>query len=117
MKETRSNGLEAIYSYDSLRNNIQIQYFRDGRLYYVIKYDYNEKAQQIHYTTSSYPGWHNYTLFDRQGNLAEFLRFDEQRILTQKIKYFYNRQNKLIRTEEFNEVLNEPENVYVTTYK
>lgn len=116
-KEVRSNGIKGLYFYDTSRNNVFIEYYKNGKHDYSIKYDYNERHQQVHYTTSSYPNWHNYYLYDKSGNQVEFLRFDEKGILKQKIKYYYDNLSKLIRTEEFDEEMNEPEFIYLNSYE
>ncbi len=116
-RERRSNGMSAVYKYDSLGNNTEIEYSQNGDRNYIVKYDYNDKNQNIHSTTSAYPDWHNYNLYDKYGNLVEFLRFNDKGKLIQRIKYYYNSQNKLIKEENFNEETNEANFIFLSVYE
>gem|GEM_PF-4101685 len=113
VKEKRSNGMLVNYEYDSLNRLTCIDYTDIHRKCY----DYDSQGRQIRYTTTSYPGWNNYCLYDIAGNKIEFLRFDNKGVLVQRERYFYNKNNDINKRYEYNEEINEPNFIYYYEYE
>jgi hypothetical protein len=95
-KSYRNNRLikKIILKYGDLDNIVEFDFFRpDGSLYFIQKYNYNDKGkiaeENTIYTDSSYNVKKNYN-YDIHSNLIERNTYDSKGLLTYKETYKYN---------------------------